>query len=179
MLQRRRNWSQQTQACVPEPRQPGGSLGAQAPAHRAALLLACPVAHGVQGWAVAEACESTGAAGPWLLPSTQTQRGRPEEPRKLLLKEKTVTCGLMCPGRPGSSGWILVLSEQPSVRPDPPGPADSCCWTGSCQHEPGPALATSSPGCVISSGPKHLPQERRRARGGVLRHCPSSERLGG
>lgn len=134
---------------------------------------------GGQGRAVAEACESTGAAGPWLLPSTQTQRGRPEEPRKLLLKEKTVTCGVMRQGRPGSSGWIVVLSEQPSVRPDPPGPADSCCWTGSCQHEPRPALATPSLGCVISSGPKHLPWERRRVRRGVLGPCPSSERLGG
>ena len=88
-------------------------------------------------------------------------------------------CGVMRQGRPRSSGWILMLSEQRSVRPDLPGPADSCCWRGSCQHEPRPALATPSPGCVISSGPKHLPRERRRVRGGVPGPCPSTERLGG
>lgn len=37
---------------------------------------------GGQGRAVAEVCESTRATGPWLLPSTQTQGGWPEEPRK-------------------------------------------------------------------------------------------------
>lgn len=132
-----------------------------------------------QGRAVAEACVSTGATGPWLLPSTQTQRGWPEKPRKQLLKEKTVMCGVMRQGRPGSSGWILMLSEQPSVQPDLLSLADSCCWMGSCQHEPRSALASPSPGCVISSGPKHLPQERRRVRGGVPGPCPSAERLGG
>ena len=43
---------------------------------------------GHQGRAVAEACGSTGVAGPWLLSGSQTQRGQLEEPGKLLLKEK-------------------------------------------------------------------------------------------
>ena len=163
----------------PVAQSPGSLEGPWEPRHlRMGLSFSLPVLRhmGGQGRAVAEVHQGHCSLAPPQHPDPErVGRGAQE----IASEGGNSDCGVMRQGRPRSSGWILMLSEQPSVRPDLPGPADSCCWMGSCQHEPRPALATPSPGCVISSGPKHLPRERRRVRGGVPGPCPSTERLGG